>query len=412
MTEVQAKRKDELSDAAKKNWANNRDRLIAGIKKSTTKEKRKRIAESVRKSWTEQRKICQSQITKLLWADPKYQIIRATALHKVTNTKQFRQKVSDNSKRLWLSKKYRHNQATANAQNSSSILEQLVIKVLNDRGIISEPCAIGPWSFDLSFEYDSRKILIECQGNYWHRQPEVILRDKQKATYFKRYLSDTHELYYIFEYEFYGLNRINHIINAITESQYQQDFNFEDINVTLIKPEQANDFLWTYHYLGKPRAGLFCGAFIDDKLIACCAFSSITRQTTLSSLNWQNNNSLELTRFCIRPTYNKKNFASFFLARSRKLLPDHIQNLVTFADTGLEHDGTIYKADNWINDKISSNSYWYIDACGGRYHKKSIWDQAKRMRMTEKDYAESCGLIRIAGKPLLRFIKKINQRGK
>jgi hypothetical protein len=405
MIKIQAKRKQELSASAKKNWVKNRDKIISGIKKGTTTEKRIKIANSVKKSWTAQRRLQQSQITKLLWADPAYQIKRATALHQVTDTEQFRKLVSHNSKKLWEARSYRTKQAIANAQNSSSVLEQLVFRLLADRKISAKPCALGPWSFDIAFTYGGRKILIECQGDYWHRKPETILRDKQKSTYYKRYLSDEYELYYIYEYEFYGLNRINSIIDAITNTLQTKEFKLRDVEIRFTPTNVANQFFWAYHYLGKPRAGLFCGAFLKDELIGCCAFSSVTRQTTLSNLSWKSANSLELTRFCIKPTFNKKNFASYFLAHSRKLLPNHITNLVTFADTGLDHNGTIYKADNWTNDKTSNNSYWYIDSCGGRYHKKSVWDQSKRLGLSESQYAELFGLIRITGKPLLRFIR-------
>jgi hypothetical protein len=63
---VQSKRKTELSESAKKNWAINRAAIMAGMIVANTPEKKSKISKSVAKSFTADRRAAQSVITKQL----------------------------------------------------------------------------------------------------------------------------------------------------------------------------------------------------------------------------------------------------------------------------------------------------------------------------------------------------------
>jgi hypothetical protein len=56
---------------------------------------------------------------------------------------------------------------------------------------------------------------------------------------------------------------------------------------------------------------------------------------------------LELNRLVILPEYNGKNYASYLVGRSLKMLPNHTF-VVSYADTGWSHIGYIYQATNFI----------------------------------------------------------------
>ena len=67
---------------------------------------------------------------------------------------------------------------TSNHPRSSS-LETSVAMILN---VLNEPFEaqkqLGPWIVD--FFLPCRRIVIECDGAYWHSLPQVIKRDRQK----------------------------------------------------------------------------------------------------------------------------------------------------------------------------------------------------------------------------------------
>ena len=341
---VQSKRKIELSKSAKKNWAINRAAMMAGMVIANTPEKKLKISKSVTKSFTPNRRSAQSDISKQLWSKPEYIVKRQQSLLVVMSSEEYRQKASENSKKLWADKNYRSKQATATSNlPTTSILEIIAISVLdNIYNIKSTQVALGPWTFDIGFEYEGRRILIECQGNYWHSRPERQLRDRQKHTYWERYLSQEYELHYIYEYEFYGINCIrDRIAKILAISPELFDFNFNNVEIRLVSSDESSIFFNQYHYLSKGRGGLKIGAFIGDKLIACASFNSITRKQSADRLKLPTTSILELDRFCIHPNYHKKNFASWFLARSTNLIPDNIKCLLSFADIGANHSGAI-----------------------------------------------------------------------
>lgn len=324
----------------------------------------------------------------------------------------YRSKMSALAKARWTQQRYRASQAAASAaQPSHSILEGIVQRLLELRGVPCAPVSHGPWSFDLGFSHAGKNYLVECQGAYWHSLPATVARDRQKKTYYDRYLADTHELHYIHEYEFYGINKICHILDRILGTTPAQiDFQFDAVRLDAVTREEANDFFWSHHYLGKSRAGLDVGARLDADLIAGCRYTGITRLQTADRLQVKPHEILELNRLCIHPAYHKRNFASWFLTRTIRSVPPGIKVLVAFSDEGAGHTGAVYKAAGWRLDGRTKSSYWYVDGDGHRYHKKSVWDQAKRLRLSEREYATATGLTRIEGKPVLRFIKGLNGR--
>lgn len=399
--------KQQRSEWAKKNWLKNQSTLLKGIKKGNTAEKKNKIAKSVKKSWTPKRKKQQAKITKSLWQDQRYITKTTQAIQTATNTKEFRRKVSENSKKMWSNQQYREKHAKPRSLiDTKSVLDIITTKILIDMGIDAKPINLGPWTFDIGFKHGNRNILIECQGQYWHSIPEVQTRDKQKKTYYDKYLSNKYELYYIYEHEFYGVNKIAQKINTIIGNKLMQHkFKFSDLDIKLTDNRNIQAFFNKYHYLAKGKGGIYIGAFLCHDIVAALTYSGITRKQTATRLKVHHNNILELNRLCIHPSYQKKNFGSWFISKSIKFIPDNIKVLIAFSETAAGHTGTIYRAAGWKEDGFTKSSYWYIDKSGIRYHKKSIWDQAKRIGMTENEYADSNELYKIKGGRVIRFTK-------
>jgi hypothetical protein len=89
-------------------------------------------------------------------------------------------------------------------RNHSSI--QLVLyELLTELGIVfereGEATRVGYYRFDCLVFANNRKILIECQGDYWHKLPRVIARDKAKLAYISNNYPE-YRLIYIWEHEF------------------------------------------------------------------------------------------------------------------------------------------------------------------------------------------------------------------
>jgi len=140
--------------------------------------------------------------------------------------------------------------------------------------------------------------------------------------------------------------------------------------------------------------------------------ASPVRVEVATSIGLSPRSVLELDRMCIRPDRHKKNFGSWLLARLvsevRKDFPN-ISHLVSFADPGYGHDGTIYKAANWKFSGSTSRSYEYVSKSGKRIHKKTVYGLARSRGLREREYAEMEGLARSSTVSKLKFIYDLNR---
>jgi len=306
-------------------------------------------------------------------------------------------------KRNWrnpeLRKKYlkgRRLAMTMALNNKISGLNKKIIGVLESLGIEFIPeYKIGPYSFDVFLP--EHNVLLEVQGEYWHALPKNKLRDRQKSTYISRYFPDL-KLRYLLEIEFLNMESIHSKICNICGMDFGlQDFDFGDLSISEIKFKQANEFLGMWHYLHGARPGSYFGAFLNDELVAVCGFSMPRNQDK------DGGKAIELSRFCIHPSRHKKNFASYFVSKCVKLLPERYTKVISFADKTHGHDGTIYKSMNWKHVGTTKPSYWYIKDDGWVFHKRTVYERAVKMGMKEADYVSRHNLIKCHGNGKLKF---------
>ncbi|HET6447365.1 MAG TPA: hypothetical protein VFI27_22615, partial [candidate division Zixibacteria bacterium] len=401
----------------------------------------KKISESAKESWRDDDK-CKNQLahrkkrqfkdrisrwSKGKWADATY---RSKQLE-LRSSDTYVVAASERSKALWRDAEYRKKitEVLDKARPQSvppriSSLQLLLYSVLDDIGIEYYPegpeTIIGPvitsnsrfegYSWDCCIIHNNKRIYIDVHGDYWHRENREH-RDRAKATFLKKYFPQ-HDILIIWEHEFRGVNNIRRIIldKLGISKTIQVDFDFKEIEINQIDISNELKALFAnYHYLGNiGRFGSFrAGAVLSDKLVAAAAFGYPTRKESTSRLGLNSGQLFELSRFCIHGSYQKRNFASWFLARSTKMVWDQfpkVKILLTFADTTNGHTGTIYKAAGWKFDGEVRPSYWYVDGGGAWYHKKSIWDLAIKNSISEHDYAASRGLMKISGGKKLRFL--------
>lgn len=315
-------------------------------------------------------------------------------------------------KDLWKDKKFKEKHASARLKqrNIVSNIQQVLYNVLDDlkiqyyrerQGMPNDPeTAIGPYNFDCVIPLKDKTLLIECNGDYWHNLEDVMIKDKQKQSYISNNFP-THELKYLWEHEFGCKERVIETIKYWTGSKLELiDFNFSDIIIKSVSWEDYKLLLSKYHYLHRSRLGSKAyGAYINNELVAVCVFSPLVRQ------NIDNNKiTRELSRFCIHPKYQKKNFGSWFISRCIKKLPSKYTKIISYCDTTYNHDGALYKACNFKLDKKVRPDYWYVNKDGWVMHKKTLWDKASKMSMKEKDFAEQNGYIKVWGKEKLKFV--------
>jgi hypothetical protein len=418
------------SDAAKLKISSPLDNLesVTIIKSMRSSHSLEDIAKSLNSSISAVQRICkkynvdlptdyQEQQAKKLrdaWTHSKKEA--ASAKSKQRCTEDVRKKLSEASKRKWKEDKYREIQAEHRSKQSFNIssIQQYLYDILDDMGVRyyreykdkqNDPeTVIGPYNFDCVIPRNNKPtLLVECQGDYWHTIDKAIRKDNQKSAYIANNFANEYELKTLWEHEFKCHDKVLELLKywlGITELEVI-DYELNNVIVKEIDVREANTLLDKYHYLsGCGRGGIIYGAYLDDKLISVCAFSSLIRQ----NLPYDHIASRELSRFCIHPKYQVKNFGSWFISRCMKLLPKNINLIISYCDTTFNHDGALYKACNFSFDGKVRPDYWYVNESRWIMHKKTLYKHAKKMSMTEVEFADKNGYKRVYGSEKLRFI--------
>jgi len=295
-------------------------------------------------------------------------------------------------------------QKSAVYNGAPSSLHAVLSGYLDDLNLEYSPeYAIGPYNFDFCLHL-AKPLLIEINGDYWHNRADVVARDARKASYISN-LSDLYDFMVIWEFEFYTKGRVvDRICTSLgLNNVTTKDFEFSDVIIKTIDTKDARIFLSQYHYSGSlGRGGTKFGAYLGDMLIAVGVYSPVGRKETATRLGYVTRDVLEVSRFCIHPNYHRRNFASWLLSRFNKLID--IKCIVAFADTTFGHDGTIYKASNFVFDGIVKPTYWYVDSNGWVMHKKTLYEHARSLRMTENEFAQKYDYKKIFGAEKNRYI--------
>jgi very-short-patch-repair endonuclease len=267
-------------------------------------------------------------------------------------------------------------------------------------------CPIGPYQFD--FFLKDYGLLIEVQGEYWHSLPNNIRNDIAKATYVSR--NTQFKLHYINEINTAMQSGITKIIKELTgQSVKVVDFDFTDLIIKNVEPNIAMTFMKSHHYLPRFRKTTRAthGVFLNNELIAIMIYG-LPSYNVSHKFGLKLRQVLDLSRFVINPKFQKKNLASWTLSRSIKLIKKsnlNVNMIISFADPHFGHTGSIYKAAGWEYDGETRPSYYYIDNNNNIFHKKTLWDHAKKNRMSEEDYALKHSFLRINTEPKKKFIK-------
>jgi hypothetical protein len=246
-----------------------------------------------------------------------------------------------------------------------------------------------------------RPLIIEVQGEYWHNLPHVIIKDKQKETYIRNHTD--YDLLKLDELELSSFNQIQGKLNEYGLIITSINCATSDLIIERISEEDAKMFYSIFHYTGTIRKGAIAfGAYYNKELICAISYTYPMRIETAQKLNCQIHEIMEISRLARKTNVICKNLISFMIGNTRKKL-QNIVKLVSFSDSTYGHTGKVYAASGFKFDGLTSDDYHYISLYG-KYHKKTIWDRSKRMKMTEDEYAEKHGLIKIKTSPKSRWV--------
>lgn len=342
-----------------------------------------------------------------LWQQPAFRQAVTDGNRKAWDNR--RAELSDRSKALWQNSEYRNKliSGMANAPRCISNLQVMLYKMLDVLGVSyhkeGPETAIGFYAFDCLVPRESGGLLIECQGDYWHSLENAQHRDRSKFTYISKYFPE-YEVMYIWEHEFYTKDRVlDRLKLKLGLAVETVDFSFSDITLGDVDNKALRSFLDSYHYIGAGRWGQVFGAYHGQELVATVVFSAPLRQNIAQQFGA--GKVVELSRLCIHPSYHKKNFASWLIARVLRRVDADV--VVAYSDTTVGHRGTVYEASNFKLHHEVDPDYWYVDRQSYVMHKKTLYARAVKMGMKEAEFAEKNNYLKQYGGPKRCYVKII-----
>lgn len=184
------------------------------------------------------------------------------------------------------------------------------------------------------------------------------------------------------------------IVRPSLEERSRIDIDFKKLYVAKILKDTAADLFNRFHYLGMSgKGGWYYGLMHDNTLIGAAIITNAVRQGS---------DNCEISRFVL--SVECKNLASKFLSLIiNKLLRDtKFKAVQAYADTSI-HSGSIYKAANFKFIGTSDETYSY-----NGIHKKTIYERAKSLGLTEHEYASIFNLSTVNESGKHKFVYHIN----
>jgi DNA-binding CsgD family transcriptional regulator len=190
-------------------------------------------------------------------------------------------------------------------------------------------------------------------------------------------------------------------LNSLPDRKKKESIHFEvDLKkVSVIEGGvgEINSILEENHYLSSSKKGhIICFHFMEEnKLIGGCIITNPIRR------NFNSSPTCEISRFVLLS--HTKNLASKVLSVVIKKLKsmDKWHWVQSYADPE-NHLGTIYKASNFT-EVNSSYKNWSYDGI----NKKTIYERAKNLSISESEYAIRYGLKKIQESTKSKFVYKL-----
>lgn len=290
-------------------------------------------------------------------------------------------------------------QKLANRDSFKSSLQRRVESQLIKMGIpFTSEYPFGEWNFDLKIG----DVLVEIQGDYWHKLPNRRQRDQKKK---ELALNAGYQILYIWEHQIKNEAWLESYL-SYQFCRNHVSFSFRDVEIQNASIDQVRPLVELWHYSGK--LGNHRHAFraqFNGRTIAVCVFGHVVRLESAKKQGLPSNAVLELSRLVIHPSYHKKNFATWFIAKCIRKIKQlkKYKLLISFADQTYNHEGVVYQAGNWTLDGMVRADYWYVQK-RSILHKKTVWNRAKKAGLTESEYAKANNLQKVLGYQKYRYL--------
>ena len=143
---------------------------------------------------------------------------------------------------------------------------------------------------------------------------------------------------------------------------------FDKLQIQKVKVKEIRRAVVLGHYSGvMPDACQEAfGAFSDNGgLVSAIAYGPGGNSATFNAIipGCNSKTARELIRVWVHPDA-PTNTASFVISKTIKMLPPEVELIVTFADSGQNHQGTIYQALNFKYLGMSQSGIRYVDESG------------------------------------------------
>jgi len=150
-----------------------------------------------------------------------------------------------------------------------------------------------------------------------------------------------------------------------------------DYQIRAIDSKVANAMTIENHYLHRRASSMFCfGLFDGEEMIGTVIYGKPASNALCVGVCGPDESKqvIELTRLWIKDG-TPKNTESYLIGRSLKLLPTDYDIIVSYAEIGAGHIGTVYQATNWIYTGLSDRHVeWLLDGKVAN-HSRHLFDE-------------------------------------
>ena len=160
--------------------------------------------------------------------------------------------------------------------------------------------------------------------------------------------------------------------------------------VAPISSKDANAMTIESHYLHRRAQSMFCfGLFSGEEMLGVVIWGKPASPWPCRGICGPEEASsvIELTRLWISDT-SVKNAESFLIASSIRMLPIEYDILLSYAEIGAGHVGTVYQATNWLFTGMSDRHVeWWLDGLPPS-HSRHAFDSVGGVKNAKLVYGE------------------------
>ena len=190
--------------------------------------------------------------------------------------------------------------------------------------------------------------------------------------------------------------------------------------VRSIEPSQTHEWLLKKHYAKRiPSISYAFGLYLDGLLVGVMTIGKPASNALCEGICGKDVSEFvyELNRLCVKDGLDK-NTLSYFVSKSLSLIKRTDMVLVSYADRGMNHNGYIYQATNWIytGSTKERTDIGSEDGTHSRHYDKTLdYKSNRKHRSSKHRYVYFIGKKRDIFRGLLNYKiepypKEINKR--